>query len=452
MISGHHRIHIVGVGGAGMSALARILVGRGHLVTGSDLRAGATLQALSDVGVEVRPGHHPSMALAADLVVASSAVPDQDEELQAASAAGISVWRRPQLLEAMTARMPTIAATGTHGKTTTTAMLVTALRGMGGDPSFVLGGEMVGTGTNGHLGDDPLLVLEADEAFRTFESLHLSGLVVTNVEVDHLDHFGDEDALFASFVTVASRVDGPVVCCADDPGSAALAREVGAGTYGHALDASWRVVDLASGKEGSTFVLQGPTSSMAVAVPGPGAHLALNASGALALLAELGYSPEELGSSLTGFRGVGRRWEHRGTIGGVALYDDYAHHPTEVRATVATARALQPNRLWAVFQPHLYSRTERFSEEFGAALSEADIVVVSDVYGAREDPVPGVTGELVAVAAERRGATVHYIPHRADLGGFLAPLLLPGDLVVSMGAGDITLLHTELAGLLAEPG
>jgi UDP-N-acetylmuramate--alanine ligase len=186
-----------------------------------------------------------------------------------------------------------------------------------------------------------------------------------------------------------------------------------------------------------------------VNVPKPGRHVAVNAAGALALLAELGHDLQALGPSLSGFRGVERRWEHRGTIGGITLYDDYAHHPTEVKATVDSARTYGAARLWAVFQPHLYSRTERFSEEFGAALAGADVVVVTDVYGAREDPVPGVTGEIVAAAAEARGAQVHYVPHRADLGEFLAPLLRSGDLVVSMGAGDITLLHTELASLLA---
>jgi UDP-N-acetylmuramate--alanine ligase len=445
----YHRVHIVGIGGVGMSALAKILAGLGHQVTGSDLRGGAGLDALGDVGVEVVTGHAPDLATRADLVVASSAVPEFDEELEAARGAGIPTWRRPQLLEAITSHTRTIGATGTHGKTTTTALLVTALRSLQVDPSFVLGGDIVGVGTNGHLGSDPLLVLEVDEAFRTFESVHLAGLVVTNVEVDHLDHFGDEESLLASFVAVAGNVEGPVTCCVDDPGARAVAEATGSATYGVSSDADWRLTDLVTDKEGSTFTLSGPAGSMAVSVPGPGRHLALNAGGALSLLAELGYAIDSLGSSLTGYRGVGRRWEHRGTVGDIALYDDYAHHPTEVKATMAAARTLAPRRLWAVFQPHLYSRTERFSREFGAALADADVVVVTDVYGAREEPVPGVTGELVARAAEERGAVVHYVRHRADLGSFLAPRLEPGDLVVSMGAGDITLLHTELAGLLA---
>jgi UDP-N-acetylmuramate--alanine ligase len=432
-----------------MSALAKILVGLGHEVTGSDLRGGVSLEALGDMGVEIVTGHAPELAVGADLVVASSAVPDYDEELTAARIAGIPVWRRPQLLAAMTAGIRSIGATGTHGKTTTTALLITALRALGADPSFVIGGELVGLGTNGHLGVDPLLVIEADEAFRTFESIHLDGLVVTNVEIDHLDHFGDEEGLMRSFTEVARGVDGPVVCCADNPGSSEVARSVGAATYGLDPTATWRLVDLVSSKEASSFDLVGPRGSVRVNVPKPGRHVAINAAGAISLLAGLGHDLEALGPSLREFRGVERRWEHRGTIGGIVLYDDYAHHPTEVKATVDSARSYRPERLWAVFQPHLYSRTERFSEEFGEALTGADVVVVTDVYGAREEPVPGVTGELVAKAAAARGAVVHYVPHRADLGEFLAPLLKSGDLVVSMGAGDITLLHTELASLLA---
>jgi len=203
---------------------------------------------------------------------------------------------------------------------------------------------------------------------------------------------------------------------------------------------------------GSMFTLTGPAGSVMAQVPGPGLHLVRNAAGAISLLAELGTPLEGLGRALVPYRGVARRFEHRGTVGGVALYDDYAHHPTEVAATVEAARALSPQRLVAVFQPHLYSRTQRFHEEFGDALSSADLIVVTDVYGARENPVPGVTGELVAEAVRRRGAEVLYVAHRADLAGTLAPLARPGDLILTMGAGDVTLVHSELAPLLEATG
>ncbi len=445
----HRRIHIIGAGGAGMSAIAKILLARGHHVTGSDLRGGASLDALTDLGVETFTGHNPSIAVLADLVVASSAVPEYDEELVAARDAGVETWRRPQLLAALTRDIPTIGATGTHGKTTTTAFLITALRSVDLDPSFIIGGTMGGLETNGHLGVDDLLVLEADEAYRTFESLHLKGLVVANVEPEHLEHFGEFDDLLASFIEVARAVDGPVVACIDDEGAELVAEASGAVAYGLSPDASWRLIDAAPSGRGIAFALRHGDASVRVVLPQPGIHHALNAAGALALLGELGHDVEVMARSLSGFRGVSRRWEHRGTVGGVVLYDDYAHHPTEVAATLEAARRVADGLLWAVFQPHLYSRTERFSEEFGAALAAADRVVVTDVFGAREEPVPGVTGELIADAAARSGADVHYVAHRSDLTEFLLPRVRGGDLVLTLGAGDITLLHTELASRLA---
>ncbi len=444
----YKRIHIVGAGGAGMSAVAKVLVAQGYDVSGSDLRGGATLQGLADIGVAVFTGHHPDVAVSADLVVASSAVPEYDEELVAAHDEGIPTWRRPQLLSALTSDITTIGATGTHGKTTTSALMITALRSTGVDPSFVIGGDLAGLGSNGHLGTSDLLVLEADEAFRTFESLHLDGLVVTNVEPEHLEHFGTPQDLVDSFVSVAEAVSGPVVACVDDRGAAEVASRANTLTYGQSPAAAWRIEDLERKAPGSIFQLVGPARSVEVELRQPGRHVALNAAGGLALLAELGHDLDALARGLAAFRGVGRRWEHRGTVGGVVLFDDYAHHPTEVRATLEAASGVAQGRLWAVFQPHLYSRTERLSDEFGAALSSADVVVVTDVYGAREAPVPGVTGELVANAARSAGAEVHYVPHRADLADFLLPRVSSGDLVLTMGAGDITLLHTEFAARL----
>ena len=445
----YRRIHMVGIGGAGMSALAKILLARGHEVSGSDLRAGTTLDGLADLGVEVVVGHSPELALKSDLVVASSAIPEYDEELVAAREASIPLWRRPELLGALSREEMVVGSAGTHGKTTTAALIVTALRSAGVDPSFVIGGDLVGLGTNGHQGLADLMVLEADEAFRTFESIRLEGLVLTNVESEHLEHFGTYRDLFDSFVKVARSVEGPVVACLDDPGAEEVAALAGAIGYGRSDAAAWRVTDVESGAQGVSFQLHGGGSVTQVSLRQPGIHVALNAAGALALLAEMGYHPEAMLPGLAAFRGVSRRWEHRGTVGGVVLFDDYAHHPTEVGVTLHAARPLVAGRLWAVFQPHLFSRTERFSEEFGHALATADVVVVTDIYAAREAPVPGVTGELVADAARKVGAEVHYVPHRGDLASFLAPRVQPGDLVLTMGAGDVTLLHTELASMLA---
>jgi UDP-N-acetylmuramate--alanine ligase len=444
------RVHLVGAGGAAMSAIAKVLAGMGHTVSGSDLRGGSTLDRLEDFGITTHTGHQPEVARAADLVVASSAVPESDPELRAAVEVGIPVWRRPELLAALSRTVNTIGATGTHGKTTTTALLVSALRALGEDPSFIVGGDLADSNTNGHFGSTPLLVIEADEAFRTFEMLDLAGLIVTNVEVEHVEHFGTETDLMDAFVGVARGVEGPVVACADDAGSREVARRAGTVTYGTDPEADWRMVDLTGHYGGTRFDLIGPSVSVHVNLSRPGAHVARNAAGALALLGTMGRDIGVAAGGLATFRGVGRRWEHRGTVSGVTLVDDYAHHPTEVAATVQVARDLALGRVWAVFQPHLYSRTARFHDEFGEALSGADEIVVTDVYGSREEPVPGVTGAMVADAVGRHGGRAHYVPHRRDLADFLSDRVTSGDLVLTMGAGDITLVPTELAMLLAE--
>ncbi len=446
----YDRIHIVGAGGAGMSAIAKVLVGLGHHVSGSDLRSDATLYRLTDFGIEAYAGSNPEVARSADLVIASSAVPERDAELLAAAAAGRPVWRRPRLLGAITSAVDTIGATGTHGKTTTTALLINAVRALGKDPSFIVGGDIANLSTNGHFGADPLLIVEADEAFRTFEHLTLKGLVVTNVEPEHLEHFGSEEEMRRSFVTVAAAVDGPVVACADDAGSRHLARQTSSATYGLSSDAVWRVLNLETGPGGSRFLLAGPSTRTEVHLRRPGAHVAINAAGALALVGELGWDPDRAVAGLAEFAGVSRRWELRGIVDGVTLIDDYAHHPTEVAVNLDAARISHDGKIWAVFQPHLYSRTAMFSDDFGKALAKADRVVVTDVYGSRETPIPGINGELVAEAARQNGAIVDYIPHRVEVAEFLAGQVVDGDLVITMGAGDITLVPTELALLLSE--
>jgi UDP-N-acetylmuramate--alanine ligase len=448
-LSGVRRIHLIGVGGSGMNPLAKLLVGRGFVVSGSDLRSSEAMARLEDLGLEVWAGHRPESVRMAELVVASSAVPDTDPELIAAREAAIPVWHRPELLEAITRQIPTIGPTGTHGKTSTTALMVLAARAAGIDPAFVVGGEVVSLRTNAGPGSDDLFILEVDEAFATFESVHLEGLVVTNVEAEHLEHFGSYPKLEEAFARVVRSVDGPVVVCADDPGAARLSERTGTMTYGTSAGAVWRMSDLAESSEAVGFTLTGPMGSVRVGVPRPGIHLARNAAGALALLAHRGVDLEAAARGVAGFEGVRRRFELRGVVGEVTVIDDYAHHPTEVAATLRAA-GRSPGRLWAVFQPHLYSRTERLSVDFGLALAQADRVVVTDIYGAREAPRPGITGQLVADAAVRAGApSVDYVPHRADLAEFLAERVRPGDTVITMGAGDITVVPGELLALLA---
>lgn len=450
---GVRRLHLVGVAGAGMSALAKLAHQAGLTVSGSDQREAIELASLADLGVTTWSGHQPDRLQGVELVVASSAVPDSDPELTTAAAAGIPVWRRPQLLREVTAALPTIGFTGTHGKTTSTALAVLGLRALGLDPSFLVGGEMVDLGTNAHLGEDDPLVLEADEAFGTFELLRLGGLQVTNAEPEHLDYFQTADQMEETFVEVARRVEGPVVCCLDDPGSLRVAQRIGARGYGFSGEAEWQLSNLEEGAKWVRFILRTPRQEqIRVEVPRPGRHVALNAAGALALLGELGHDPAVAAQGLAGFGGVRRRYELRGHVAGVTLIDDYAHHPTEVTAVLRAAGSGGYRRIWAVFQPHLYSRTQLLYREFGAALATADQVVVTDVYASRESPLPGVNGELVAAAARRAGAQVRYVAHRGDIAGEISSELAEGDLVLSMGAGDITLLPGEIAALLASRG
>lgn len=445
------RIHLIGVGGAGMSALAKLLGAQGHTVTGSDQRLSPITQNLSDLGIEVWEGGRPQAVAGVELVVASSAIPEEDVELRAAAASGCTVWRRPDLLAALTAELPTIGATGTHGKTTSTALLIAASRGAGLDPSFIVGGELTDLRTNAHLGADRLLVLEADEAFGTFTRLRLSGLQVTNVEGDHLDYYGTIDRLEDTFADVVRSVQGPVVIGIDDPGGRRLAERTGRLTYGTAPDAAWRIDELQEYGNAVRFRLLGPAVELDVEVGRPGEHVARNAAGALALIAELGHPVEAAAAAFRSFAGVKRRLETRARINGITIMDTYAHHPTEVAADLRAVARGGWNRIWAVFQPHLYSRTEALAGEFGAAFAGVDQVVVTDVYGSREQPRPGISGKLVADAATARsGAVVSYVPHRADVAGFLEARVRPGDLVLTMGAGDITLVPDELAGLLSE--
>jgi UDP-N-acetylmuramate--alanine ligase len=443
------RIHIIGIGGAGMSALAKVLHGRGVAVSGSDVRWSAALASLADLGMEVWSGHRTDALTGVDLVVASSAVPDRDPEWSEAVSAGIETWRRPQLLHALTASLPTIGVTGTHGKTSSTAMLVSAVHALGIAPTFVVGGELVGYRTNAAVGSDPMFILEVDEAFGTFEHVVLEGLVVTNVEAEHLDHFGSVEELENAFARVVRRVNGPVVVCTDDPGAARLATRVPGITFGFADGTDWTIGRVSERDGSSSFSLKGRGSVVDVELPRLGRHMVRNAAGVLALLAELGHDPAVAASGIADFGGVKRRFEHRGTVRDVTVIDDYAHHPTEVAATIIEASQRGGGRVVAVFQPHLYSRTQHFADAFGLALARADVVIVTDIYGSREDPIPGVTGRLVADAAVRAGAEhVEFIQHLSDVPDIVAANVEPGDLVLTMGAGDITVIGPEILAVI----
>ncbi len=444
------KIHMIGAGGAGMSGLAKLLAGLGFAVTGSDLKPGRAMEALGDLGIETWVGHRPERMSEPDLVVASSAVPARDPELVAAAEHGAVVWQRPTLLDAFTSVMPGLGITGTHGKTTTTGLVVAAMQGVGLDPSFLVGGELVAQNTFAHLGNRDVFVLEADEAFGTFRHLHMRGLVVTNIEADHLDYYQTLSALEEAFALVASRTDGPVLGCIDDPGVQRLAQRADIVTYGRDPAATWQVRDIVHGMGDIGFRLVGRGSTVDVRVPRPGVHIALDAAGAIAFLAELGYDPHQAASGIAAFAGVRRRFETRARIAGVTVVDDYAHHPTEVAATISAGRLGGWRRVWAVFQPHRYTRTANLGPAFGAPLAGADKVIVTDIYSAGEAPQPGVTGRLVAEAVSAVGGDVRYIPSIQSVAETIGPELMAGDVVLLLGAGDINSIADDIAAVLGK--
>jgi len=452
------RAHLVGVGGAGMSGIARILADRGYPVSGSDARDSPMLAALAARGVLTAIGHGAAnLALLSGgptAVVVSTAVHPDNPEVVAARSAGVPVVRRADALAALMNGYRGVCIAGTHGKTSTTSMLTVALQQAGLDPSFAIGGELTGSGLGAHHGEGDIFVAEADESDGSFLSFAPHGAVITNLEPDHLDHHGTAEAYTAVFDQFVDRIEpgGFLVVCADDPGTAALAGRSGLRrliTYGRSDSATVRLLDH---RPGASPVVQIGGLEMELVLAVPGDHMLLNAVAALSAGVELGVDARSMADGLAAYAGVRRRFELKGTAGGITVYDDYAHHPTEVRAQITAARgvlaAAGPGRLVVVFQPHLYSRTAAFADEFGIALGGADLVVVLDVYGAREDPQLGVTGELVASAVPPGGAAVQYHPERATAAPFVAGLLEQGDIVITMGAGDVTGIGSELLTLL----
>jgi UDP-N-acetylmuramate--alanine ligase len=456
------RVHFLAIGGAGMSGVARIMLARGIAVTGSDAKDVPVLKALESEGAHVWVGFHPAHQERADALVMSSSIRDDNVELVAARERGVPVLHRAQgLASLMQGRRP-VAVAGANGKTTTTSMLTVALQSCGLDPSFAVGGELAKHGTNAHDGTDDVFVVEADESDGSFVVYHPEVAVVTNVQPDHLDFYGDVgvvEAAYDAFVATI-RPSGLLVTCADDPGSAALADRARAGgtrvvTYGFSRDADVVLGD--HRQDGLTATVEltdaGVTRTMTLAVPG--AYNALNAAAAYAAAVHgLGQEPGRTLAGLASFTGTRRRFEPRGEAGGVVVVDDYAHNAGKVAAVVETAARLVAGagRLVVVFQPHLYSRTRDFAAQLGAGLAPADVVVVMDVYAAREDPIPGVTGRLVAdgVLAQRPDAEVHYEPSWGEVAERVTALARPGDLLLTVGAGDVTMIGPEVLRLLGE--
>jgi len=460
------RVHFVGIGGAGMSGIARIMLARGIEVSGSDAAASPGLDELAALGARVAVGHAAGNLGdlgPADTLVVSSAIRPDNPELTQAGRRGLRVLHRAGALASVMLGGQGIAVAGTHGKTTTTSMITTVLRHCGADPSYVIGGVLAETGLGADQGSGSVFVAEADESDGSFLMLAPDTAVVTCVEADHLDNYADLAQIEETFLAFTGKISpgGLLVACADDQGARKLAGQVTAGdrplgvlTYGTAPDADYRVSDVRPDGMATTLTITGGPGTRAegptpVRIAVPGRHNALNAAAAFAVTAELGCAPAAIAAGLAAYGGARRRMELKGDADGVRVVDSYAHHPTELAADLAAARDIVAGgRVIALFQPHLFSRTRIFAAEFGAALSRADEVLVLDIYAAREDPEPGVTGQLICDAVP--GERAQFLPDRASAPAVVAGLAKPGDLVLTMGAGDVTALGPLIVAALRE--
>jgi UDP-N-acetylmuramate--alanine ligase len=455
------RVHFVGIGGSGMNGIAELLVNLGYAVTGSDVKRTEVTDRLASLGAMVHIGHRASNVGEADVVVYSSAVRPDNPELVEASARRIPVIPRAEMLAELMRLRFGIAVAGAHGKTTTTSMIALVLERAGLDPTAVIGGRLSAFGGNARLGRGAYMVVEADESDRSFLKLRPSIAVVTNIDREHLEAYGSFDHLRQAFVDFANEVPfyGAVVASADDAELARVLPRISRRTITYGIDApraDVRAVDVVLEGYGSraTVVCRvgrraaEPLGSLTLAVPGR--HSVQNALAAVAVGLELDVPFARVAAALADFAGVERRFERKGMAAGVTVIDDYGHHPTEIAAVLAAARALGPARVVVAFQPHRYTRTRDLVGEFGAALAAADEVVLTDIYAAGEDPIPGVTIELLAAAINRaRMRPVRVVPRLEDVAGVVADAAQPGDLVVTLGAGSIGGLARSILSELA---
>jgi UDP-N-acetylmuramate--alanine ligase len=447
-------VHFVGIGGAGMSAIAEVLRKYDVELSGCDLQPSETTRHLGSLGIPVHYGHDAGHLEGVDLVVRSSAVADSNPEIAAARERGTTVIRRASMLAELVRLNYGIAIAGTHGKTTTTSLVGTLLTAAGKDPTVIVGGRLRLSGTGARLGESDYLVVEADEFDRSFLRLMPVVAVVTSIDNDHLDTYRDLAEIQEAFVSFADRVPffGRAIVCQDDANIREILKrlsEVRVATYGLSPQSDLMATEVDAGPAGTRFAVRRRSGETlgAIEIPMPGLHNVRNALAAVLVGSELGVDFGVMAEALRTFRGVHRRFERLGTWRGAAVVDDYAHHPTEVRATLAAARQAFPGaRLFAVFQPHLYSRTRDLHRQFGQALQEADVALVTEVYASREAPIEGVSGELVVEAAQELGhRQVRFCPDWRDAAGLLAAEVRAGDAVITLGAGDIYRLGQRLA-------
>lgn len=449
-------VHFIGIGGAGLSGIARIMLARGIEVSGSDVNDSPTLDALRVLGARCHVGHAAAQVRGADTVVASTAVKEDNPEIVEAERLGLRLWPRSAAVESVMRGRRALAVAGTHGKTTTTSLLTVALQHCGVDPSFAIGGELNAAGTNAHNGTGDYFVIEADESDGAFLVYSPYAAVVTNVEADHLDNWGTEEAYRGAFADFLERIDpeGFVVVCADDPGAAELGR-IGRSrgqrviTVGESEGVDLRASDLVFAGTTSTFTVSRDGDALGhVQLQIPGRHYVLDALVALACGLELGLSFDDFAAGLGAFTGTRRRMEFKGTEAGVRVYDSYAHHPGEIAADLAAARSVAgEGRLLVIFQPHMVSRTKIFGTQMGEALGAADAVVVMDIYLAREQPEPGVSGALISNAVPLE--TVVFEPIWDRAADHVLAWAQPGDMVLTLGAGDVTKLGPQILSALA---
>lgn len=441
--------HFIGVGGAGMSGIALVLHERGFTVTGSDLKTSRYVRQLTRSGVNVHVGHKAATIdeVKPDVVVVSTAIPETNPELMRARELGIPVWHRAKMLSALGYGRTTVAAAGTHGKTTTSSMVATMLDRMGLDPSFLIGGVVEGYGTNGKNGDGEYFVVEADESDSSFLYLDPHVVIVTNVEADHMDHYGSlaeiEDT-FCAFMRLVDE-DGAVIVCGEDPRLVELARSTGRSVFtygeGEGFDAvcTPRASSHTFGTDFTVALPDGAVRSVSIK-NNPGRHNMLNATAALVAAYVLGLDTQEAATALSTFEGARRRFSHVGETRGVMLVDDYGHHPTEVKATLHAAKSLDFQHVIVVFQPHRYSRLQALCDDFVDAFADADTVVLVDVFPAGEMPIPGVTSKMLAdkIRAAHPDKQVRYASDHQSLMACLDEVAQAGDLLITMGAGDVT--------------
>lgn len=459
------KVHFIGIGGVGMSGIARVAAEQGVQVSGSDLRESRYTEQLREEGVKVYIGQNAENISneEPDVVVVSTAILESNPELVEARARGIEIWHRAKMLAALGVNRKTLAVAGTHGKTTTSSMLASTIDAMGFDSTFLIGGIVRAYNSNAHCGQGEYYVVEADESDKSFTYLDPASVLVTNIEADHLDHYSDLEEIYSLFYDFMSSVpeDGCCVVCGEDEPLVEVARKTGRKvlTYGFSEGCDTVVSDYAPAGVSTNFTVTLP-DGQALAChlkQNPGTHNALNAAGVLTLMWEREFNMEEAAKALAEFSGVRRRFDLVGVENGITVVDDYAHHPTEIAATIKAAKALDFNRVHVVFQPHRYSRIKLFTEvlrnEFATAFDEADFVTFMNVYSAGETPVPGIDGStFMQPVADHLGHpdTLRYVGRRLDVVSSLAAQLEPGDMIITMGAGDVTGVGPELLAYLRE--